>query len=503
MEKLIYFPIDVLEIIFQQINQHMVLSLMPLHSKFYEIGRNKLYRNIYLYRKDKLMETNSREINDAEKYYEWRVHKDILNDFSKKFTVISSSTFTRNIIKKKMIRNQHIHHLSIEKLRPVVYTGYKLYVDYNAVPTLLKEIIRYFESIDYVSFGSLNNKFDMKNKNCSIDVLKNLEFLSPDYIPGLYERTLFLEKNKHGSFEFLYNNLKSLKFPLEGSTLSEHNDDDDDDDELPDSIELFNQINLFKNLEELHLQFDRLIDLSDSSFLTNSNKLECKLKKLDSMFWAKLRFGKSDYFNTEQLNTLSLYYLNDTAIDEDEYFYQKFEFKELLTNANLANLRTLVLTSPSFDLKSIKVKTLLKLIICTETADDEDAIEIAKLYLKNPTLRLSWWPRYMDTHKYDIFVYSEYLQLYSPEYYQIISCQWPSYFFKSNIISIGKKQKKRRLTSHKQDNNSSRRLDIVLKTEYTIEELCGMHLFETSIVYGDVLDVFKRYEKNFNFEDCF
>ncbi|KAI5966697.1 uncharacterized protein KGF55_000106 [Candida pseudojiufengensis] len=513
MEKLIYFPINVLEMIFQEINHHMALSLMPLHSKFNEIGQKKLYKNIHLYCKDELMKNNRREVNKPMKGrgkkvshwrktnnvvykqgYEWRAHKDILNDFTKKFTVISSCTFSRNIIRKKMIRNQHIQHLSIEKVHPVEYTGYMLYGDRNGVPALLKEVFRYFKNIDYVSFASLNNQFEMKSENSSVEVLKSLEFLVPKYIPGFYGRILFLEKNDQGPFDFLYDNLKSLKFSFEGSTIRRHNDD------LSEKIELFNKISSFKNLEDLHLQFEALIDLTDSSFVSKLNKINCKLKKLNLIFWGKLGekkkfcngeptpkwlFTLKDFFDTEHINSLSLYYENDGP-GEIGFFYHIFEFKEILVDANLANLRNLALFSHDLDLRAIKVKKLHKLMICTDIANDEDATEIAKLYLKNPTLRLSWWPRFIEVYFSDIFSKIDNLQIFTPDYFQIISCQWPSYFFKNDIISI----EKGRSNSHEQNKKNSKKLDIVLKTDYSIEELYGMDLFDTTKIDEDLPEVF-------------
>ncbi|KAI5960039.1 uncharacterized protein KGF55_004762 [Candida pseudojiufengensis] len=510
MEKLIYFSIEVLEIIFQQINHHMALSLMPLHSKFYEIGKKKLYKNIHIYHKDKLIETSRRETNGETHIegYEWRAHKDILNDFTKKFTVISSYNFYRNIIRKKMIRNQHIQHLSIEKVHPVEYTGYMSYKDRKKVPALLKEAFRYFKHIDYVSFAFLNNQINMNNENCFNDVLKSLDFLIPNYIPGFYGHTLFLEKNNQGSFDFLYDNLKSLKFLFSGSNVREY----EDEENLSESIELFNKVNLFKNLEELHLKFESLIDLTDSSLLAKLNKIKCKLKKLDLVFWGKIRsledtwnrgwkppkpepkkwlFTLKNFFDTDEINSLSLNYNNSSRSHGDELFCQKFEFNEILTNANLSNLRNLVLFSHSLDLDSITIKNLHKLILCTDIANDEYATEIAKLYLENPALKVCWWPRFMSSSSDAIFFNSENLRLYSPDYFKIISCQWPSYFFKNKIISI----EKGTLTSHEQDNKNLRKLDIILKTEYSIEELYGMDLFDTSQIDNRTLKVLLGHEK--------
>ncbi|KAI5965409.1 uncharacterized protein KGF55_001630 [Candida pseudojiufengensis] len=495
MERLVSFPIEVLELIFQQINQHMVLSLMPLHSTFNEIGQNKLYKNIHIYYKNKLIKANRRETNNAEEFYEWRAHKDILNDFTKKFTVISSHNFYCNIIKKKMIRNQHIQHLSIEKVHPVEYTGYMSYRDRKGVPALLKEVFRYFKNIDYVSFAVLNNHIEMKNENSSIKVLKNLDFLIPRYNSSFYERILFLEKNNQGSFTFLYDNLKSLKFSFEGCTSNRYYYRRN----ILESIELFNKVNLFKSLEELHLKIGALIDLTDSSFVAKLNKISCKLKKLDLIFYGKpyrnpkpekWLFTLKDFFDTEQIVSLSLYYAGKMSY-KDKISYKNFEFKEILNNANLAKLRILVLFSHFLDLKEIKVEKLHKLIVCTDIANDTYATETAKLFIENPNLKLSWWPRFMDVGFDEIFFISESLQLYTPDYFQIISCQWPSYFFKNDIITIDKKM----LTSHEQDNKNLKKLDIILKTEYSIEELHGMNLFNTSNMDKRTLKILKKHEK--------
>ncbi|KAI5962921.1 uncharacterized protein KGF55_002713 [Candida pseudojiufengensis] len=445
MEKLVNFPIEVLELIFQQINHHMVIALMPLHSRFYEIGQKKLYKNIHIYLKRHLKKASPSEANKPDYELGWRAHKEILNDFTKKYTVISSCNFYVNINKNKMNRYQHIEHLSIENLEPVFYASKLSFESRKGVtPLFLRKIFKYFKNLDYVSFALSNNQLNRKNKDKSDDGIKGKTFLIPDELPDFYRHVLFLEEKNPRSYDFLYNNLKSLKFSFEppDNSIKEY-----EHHELSKSIDLFNKINLFKKLEELHLTFDQLIDLMDPLLLERLNKINCKLKKLDLLFWAKFIFIADD----------------------------KFKFEEILINANLPKLRNLILSSGTLDLKSIDVSKLHKLIICTDEANNRYATRIAKLYLINPSLRISWWPRFTDLYFDEILFNSDNLQIYSPDYFQIISCQWPSYFFKSDIISITKKDKS---SSRKHNSKNSKELNIILKHDYSVEELHGMDMLD-------------------------
>ncbi|KAI5963730.1 uncharacterized protein KGF55_002610 [Candida pseudojiufengensis] len=513
MEKLVNFPYEVLEMIFQQINHHMVIALMPLHSKFNEIGQKKLYKNIHIYLKHNLLNGTYSESREPPYKQEnrWRFHKNILNDFTKKFTVISSCSFYDNIIKLKMNRYQHIEHLSIENLELFHYATHLKFQNRKGVPTFLRKIFRYFKNLDYVSFALSNNQLNRKNKDKTDDGLIGKTFIIPRQRPDFYDHVLFLEEKNQGSYDFLYNNLKSLKFQFDQpkndvKRLTYH--------DLSKSIDLFNKINLFKKLEELHLIFELFINLMDPLLLERLNKINCKLKKLDLMFRGKHRFIEDDdwdyyhstprpgtkwlftldkFFETKEINTLSLNYRNE-AYFKDLFIFENFKFEEMLTNANLSKLRNLILSSRILDLKSIDVSKLHKLIICTDVANDMYAKKIAKLYFINPNLRLSWWPRLNDWIYEEIFFYSDNLQLFTPDYFQIISCQWPSYFFKSDIISITKKHNRK---TRSLNDKYSQNLSITLKHDYSVEELYGMDMFEFFHIDKPTLKIFEKHEQIF------
>ncbi|KAI5963729.1 uncharacterized protein KGF55_002609 [Candida pseudojiufengensis] len=495
MEKLVHFPYEVLEMIFQQINHHMVIALMPLHSKFNEIGQKKLYKNIHIYLKHNVMKLAYTKAGEPRYKQEnrWRFHKDILNDFTKKFTVISSCSFYDNINKNKMNRYQHIEHLSIENVNPLYYVSHLKFDNKREVPTFLRKIFRYFKNLDYVSFALSNNQLNRANKDKTDDGLKGKTFKIPRQRPDFYDHVLFLEEKNQSSYEFLYNNLKSLKFKFEppNNHVKEFNPL-----ELSKSIDLFNKINLFKKLEELHLIFELFINLMDPLLLERLNKINCRLKKLDLLFWGKHIFQGDDYwdyyyyhlrpkpkprkwlftldkfFDTKEINTLSLNYHSESNIEET-FYLQKFRFEEMLSNASLPKLRNLVLSSRLLDLKSIDVSKLHKLIICTKSADDGYATRIAKLYLINPSLRLSWWPTFNIWYDREIFFKTDNLQIFTPDYFQVISCQWPSYFFESDIISITKKHNR---NSRKSKDKNPKKLNITLKHDYSVKEQRGMDM---------------------------
>ncbi|KAI5964045.1 uncharacterized protein KGF55_001987 [Candida pseudojiufengensis] len=509
MEKLVDLPFEVLEIIFQQINHHMVIALMPLHSQFHKIGQKKLYKNIHIYVKCNSIKDSSTEANKPKHTSgnRWRAHKDILNDFTRKFTVISLCCFYNNIIMKKIDRYQHVQHLSIEDVESVFYPRNSLSREYPEGAPSLRKIFKYFKNLDYVSFAMSNNQLDSKNIDSSHDLMVGV--ISWGVFYYLRDFVAALERNYQVSYNFLYDNLKSFKFyflPSHSSGMRYNCDTD-----LIGSINTFNKINSFKKLEELHLVFENLVDLMDPSLLGRLNKINCKLKKLDLTFWGKLKYsdhwdsqafyarskpGKwlftlNEFFDTKEIISLSLDYHNKTY-SADHYIFQEFNFEEILCNANLPKLRNLVLSSPTLDLKSIDVSNLHKLLICTEIANDKYAAEIAKLYLINSNLRLSWWPRFMSQVKHEFCTWDN-LQINTPDYFQVISCQWPSYLFTSDKISIERIEStsdKKGLVNH----NHLKQLDIGLKNEYSIEELYEMDLFNTFIIEKSVLEVIKRNE---------
>ncbi|KAI5962919.1 uncharacterized protein KGF55_002711 [Candida pseudojiufengensis] len=162
-------------------------------------------------------------------------------------------------------------------------------------------------------------------------------------------------------------------------------------------------------------------------------------------------------------------------------------------NANLLNLKTLILSSHRLDLDSIDVSNLQKLIICTDIANDQDAIEIAKLYLKNPTINLSWWPRWMKRESTFLTTLFD-LQLFTPDYFQIISCQWPSFFFKDTKISIKKKieyvSKRGRLIQFRYP----KLLTILLKEDYSLQDLRVLGFLYDESIYRPVKEILENYE---------
>ncbi|KAI5960680.1 uncharacterized protein KGF55_004573 [Candida pseudojiufengensis] len=279
--------------------------------------------------------------------------------------------------------------------------------------------------------------------------------------------------------------------------------------ELQRTIEIFNNINLFKNLEELHLAFRDVVDLTDPLLLEKLNKVDCKLKKLQIIFWAKHKFlngspNESDlkikeeprkwlftlnnFFYSKEIASLSLDHYSEVEYESDLIF-EKFEFWEMFVNANLSKLTNLSLSSHDLDLKLIDISKLHKLTIRTDIANDHFAIEIARLYFDNPNLRISWWPRFTRPYDFYSFGFIENIEMFTPDYFQIISCQWPLYFFKSTEISVKKGES---LINH---SKTPKTLHIILKNEYSIEELFEMDLIQDGYVCNLVLNIINEHEQ--------
>ncbi|KAI5959252.1 hypothetical protein KGF57_002190 [Candida theae] len=84
-------PCEVLEMVFQNINQHQALVMAPLQSKLYILAKGKLYKNIHVYSSGDLKNDDNKEPNKQLRKYP----KNINNIKTNEYTIISSRTFER------------------------------------------------------------------------------------------------------------------------------------------------------------------------------------------------------------------------------------------------------------------------------------------------------------------------------------------------------------------------------------------------------------------------
>ncbi|KAI5961273.1 uncharacterized protein KGF55_004198 [Candida pseudojiufengensis] len=447
MEKLVDFPIEVLEIIFQQMNHHMVLNLIPLHSKFREIGQTKLYKFIHIYFNERKIDycTSDEDGSQCSTSTEWKMHKDILNDFTKKFTIIESYNFYSSVIDHKIDRFQKIENLSIENEDFLEHIGKISFTNGSDAQFLLKKNVMYFKNIDYITFASANDQLEPNKYRSSKEALEAITYQRLENYDELFDRILFFDINNNPSPpDFLYNNLKILKFEfgMRCNTVRRYNHNDKDE-------------------------------------------IIIKEPREEPRKWL---FTLDNFFHTEEITSLSLDHYSEVEYESDLVF-EKFEFWEMLANANLSKLRNLSLSSHYLDLKLIDISKLHKLTIRTDIANDHFALEIAKLYFDNPNLKLSWWPRFTRPYDYYSFGFIKNIQMYTPDYFQMISCQWPSYLFKSTKISNKKEE------SLINQSKAPKTLDIILKNEYSIEELFEMDLIDDGYVCDLILDIINEHEE--------
>ncbi|KAI5955251.1 hypothetical protein KGF54_001812 [Candida jiufengensis] len=247
------------------------------------------------------------------------------------------------------------------------------------------------------------------------------------------------------------------------------------------------------------------------------NKIECKIKQLDLIFWSDFSKRKANgykkvyyeeldewlftldkYFNTENIASLSISQLNDPGF-ESRIKSDTFKITSFMKNANLAKLKSLLISSNFLNVNGIDVSNLEKLYICTSIANDSYAFELAKLYLTNPNLYISWWPVF---YQLGDTLYADNIRLYSPSHFQVISCQWPLYFFTSGKILIKKTESGVKPNNISNLTNTKTRckkflkkFEIYLKRDYTLQDLLDMGLFYSPLsIYESVLEVMDQNE---------
>ena len=98
---------EALEEIFHQLNQYHTSALAPLHSKLYYVAKPKLYRNIYVYIPWLL--NDFLEPNEGNSTF--RFPKDLNNCKSTRYTIISTDTLERYLM--KMDGTQEINRLEL------------------------------------------------------------------------------------------------------------------------------------------------------------------------------------------------------------------------------------------------------------------------------------------------------------------------------------------------------------------------------------------------------
>ena len=132
MNSLSDLPIDILDNIIQHLNQFQALKLAPLHSKFQNVVKRKLYSHIFVYgeyvNEDRCMLDEL--LADPEVH---KIHETINNAMTNKWTVVHEYSIIRHL--SQMDPNQPIIHLEMNS---------------EFEPTL-KSILEYFKSIKYLT----------------------------------------------------------------------------------------------------------------------------------------------------------------------------------------------------------------------------------------------------------------------------------------------------------------------------------------------------------------
>ncbi|KAG5417583.1 hypothetical protein I9W82_005219 [Candida metapsilosis] len=136
-------PHEVLQDVFCQLNQHQALCFAPLHSRFYHITKQKLYKNIHVYGPMWYKQAKA----DNSRWIRRCFPKDINNCETNSYTFIS--LFTLQKYYKEMDDDQVIHHFELFEYENETFTlildNFKLIKNF--------EIIKYAVCTTYTSWN--------------------------------------------------------------------------------------------------------------------------------------------------------------------------------------------------------------------------------------------------------------------------------------------------------------------------------------------------------------
>ncbi|KAI5968339.1 hypothetical protein KGF57_000198, partial [Candida theae] len=122
-------PSRALMIIFNELNQHQVLELAPLHSRFAPIAKTRLYHQLYVYPSHPL-DPKSGPTKGSDR--EFRYHKHFNTLKSNNYTIISMNTLEKYL--NKMDKHQHIDRLEFVACHVILFEC----------------VLRHFQTIKYL-----------------------------------------------------------------------------------------------------------------------------------------------------------------------------------------------------------------------------------------------------------------------------------------------------------------------------------------------------------------
>ncbi|KAI5949838.1 hypothetical protein CANMA_005418 [Candida margitis] len=104
---LLNLPHEVLQVVFLHINQHQVLALAPLHSRFYCLAKPKLYQNIHVYEAWPLKGEEEKGGN-----LRFKFHKGINNIIANQYTIVSRHNYEKYL--SQMSSDKKIDHIILK-----------------------------------------------------------------------------------------------------------------------------------------------------------------------------------------------------------------------------------------------------------------------------------------------------------------------------------------------------------------------------------------------------
>ncbi|KAI5955465.1 hypothetical protein KGF57_003617 [Candida theae] len=343
MISLTSLPCEALEEVFHQLNQHYVVALAPLHSKFHYIAKPKLYRNIYVYSPWSRIQD---ETESNEQKQTFHISKSFHNLKSQKYSIISSDTFERYLA--KMDKTQKIYHLEL--------------YDYHM--TLIVCILRHFTNLRYVEFVVHYYSDPIFERVCFRYSQNSFGNESPGttFIVAYWVQSIDLD---------LQQGINQIK--IIGRNL----------------VNQFDYIQRFKNLTKLKIcmvSYEN-IPVSECRCFVRLQVLEVSYS-LDG-YYCVPRFRLSDVFETR--------FLQELAIDGDMNASTVFKSSDLsqefprLVQLCLRFIGEVYANCGLQDLGCFEHRKLRYLIMASHGSLASDAAAVCDLCAKYPNSSINWW----------------------------------------------------------------------------------------------------------------
>lgn len=358
MVSLIDLPLHALEIVFSQATQHQALAVAVLHSKLNLAIKPRLYKFIHVY--------DIKLKNSQQKHQALKLHHDVHNYMTRKYTLISLTNFRRCL--QQMDGNQPIYELEM------------FACDQKLCLEILHHLtkIKHFIIVDCLRLDT--NYSRQLDSSCELH-----QYCSPGHC--IHENTNLLRSIGSGYGEGCIGYYSELRF---AKSVYKPKITTYSADRLKATIQKIGQVSNCKQLE---------LDIRGHMTPKTLGKEKIKGYHCDLQLEKLIisRLGMRCGFKINQL-FLTRYIVSLTVIKE-------FEFGLLVAPSRFEyyfpNLKELVYDSGYGDILHDQLDTILSMrhrrlehfIILTQYATLEIAEKLAQMYSNYRNVSINWWDR--------------------------------------------------------------------------------------------------------------